>query len=355
VNKRINRFLMFSVVLMVLAMVVVQFPITVNAKKPEVSYNSFLHFTRVVGELGGAGYELFMPDNWNGMLVIGVRGYAHAPTFDIETSGMHALGMAFMTLPSTRYPDTERWAYAWSTFGEGGFCIQKGMIRTHQLTEYVIDNYDVHGKVFLMGMSMGGLISCLLAEKYPNLYDGVLDVCGLKDVKSFYEFQQEFTSLPNPLVNPDPTRDFLINGPAKLPEEIVNAIPVVADPGLPSLMSLRNLAVVSMADEELEFGGTPETKPKAYERYSATYNAGITVPVVSMMGEFDGSVPLYQFDMYYDAVAEAESLAYYRSYTIPGAGHLDSAIMAARWTYFELLADWVVGGVVPDSTPAPVP
>lgn len=246
---------------------------------------------------------------------------------------------------SARYPNTERWAYAWSTLGEGGFCIQKGMIRTHQLTEYVIGNYDVNGKVFLMGMSMGGLISCLLAEKYPNLYDGVLDVCGLKDVKSFYEFQQAMVSF----TDPDDIKELFKEPPVNLPSDFVdtwdNAV----------VMMARNLAMVSMGDEELEFGGAPETKLKAYERYSATYNAGITVPVVSVMGELDSSVPLCQFDMYYDAVAEAASLAYYRSYTILGALHLDSAIMAARWTHLELLADWVVDGVVPDSTSAPVP
>jgi pimeloyl-ACP methyl ester carboxylesterase len=346
IRKKARRIsAVFSTVTIVLLLVGTQFVASVAAKKPEVSYNSVLHFTRVVGELGGAGYELFMPDNWNGMLVVGVRGYAHAPDFNIEASGMHALGMAFMTLPSTRYPDTERWAYAWSTFGEGGFCIQKGMIRTHQLTEYIIDNYDVNGKVLLMGMSMGGLISCLLAEKYPNLYDGVLDVCGLKDVKAFYEFQQTFVSFDDPA----DIRDFLMGPPANLPSWLVN---LISDE---DWQAGQEFAVMSMVDEELEFGGTPETKPKAYERYSPTYNAGITVPVVSMMGEFDFTATLYQFDMYYDAVEEAGSLDYYRSYMIPSAMHLDSAIMAARWTYLELLADWVVTEVAPASTPAPVP
>ena len=345
-NRKKTRRLssIFITATMVLLLVGTQFVASVEAKKPAVSLNS--GFTRVVGELGGAGYELFMPDNWNGMLVIGVRGYAHAPTFDIETSGMHMLGMAFMTSPLTRYPVTERWAYAWSTFGEGGFCVQKGMIRTHQLTEYIIDNYDVHGKVLLMGMSMGGGISCLLAEKYPNLYDGVLDICGVKDVKALYEFQQEYASLPNP----DAIKSFLIGPPANLPEDFADNLPNANQ----VLMNLKNLAITSMADEELEFGGTPETKPKAYERYSPTYNAGITVPVVSMMGELDSSVALYQFDMYYDAVGEAGALDYYRSYMIPGAGHLDIAIMNARWTYWGILVDWVVGGVVPDPTDPPI-
>ena len=344
VNRKKTRRLssIFITATMVLLLVGTQFVASVEAKKPAVSPNP--GFTRVVGELGGAGYELFMPDNWNGMLVIGVRGYAHAPTFDIETSGMHMLGMAFMTSPLTRYPVTERWAYAWSTFGEGGFCVQKGMIRTHQLTEYIIDNYDVHGKVLLISISMGGVISCLLAEKYPNLYDGVLDICGLKDVKSFYEFQQKIVSFTNPVDIKGVFKEPPINLPSGFVDSWDNA----------DVMMARNLAALSMADEELEFGGTPETKPKAYERYSPTYNAGITVPVVSMMGELDSSVALYQFDMYYDAVGEAGALDYYRSYMIPGAGHLDMAIMNARWTYWGILVDWVVGGVVPDSTPAPV-
>ena len=336
--RRISAIL--STVTIVLLLVGTQFVASVAAKKPEPSYNG--QFTRVVGKLGGAGYELFMPDDWNGMLVIGVRGYAHAPTFNIEMSPMHAIGQNFfMNTPG------HKWAYAWSTFGEGGFCVQKGMIRTHQLTEYIIDNYDVHGKVLLMGMSMGGLISCLLAEKYPNLYDGVLDICGLKDIKSLYEFQHDFTSLPSPLIDPEPTRDFLINGPLKIPEEIVKDIPVVADPGIPSLMSTRNLAMTAMADEELELGGTPETKPKAYERYSPTYHADITVPVLSMIGEHDTGVPPYQFKMYYDAVAEAGALDCYRSYTILGGGHVDPVTMAKFPEYWGKLVNWVMTGVAP--------
>jgi pimeloyl-ACP methyl ester carboxylesterase len=240
-----------------------------------------------------------MPDNWNGRLIVGCRGYEGPEMQEMsDTHVMHIAAVAYAGTTGT----SSRYAFAWSTYGEGGWCVQAGMIRTHQLTEYVVENYDVPGPVFLMAFSMGGGIGCLLGEKYPDLYDGVLDVCGVKDMASLWM------------------------------------------PGTPRA-----------EDMEIECGGTPETKPQAYEKRSPTYHADITIPVISIIGELDSNVPVFQFDMYYDAVEEAGCLDYYRSYTIKGAGHVDVKIQMAISTYFLKLKDWVVSGIVPTPTPPPIP
>jgi hypothetical protein len=299
VNKKTRKHLLtFSVILMVSSIVATQFAVTVSAKQPEVSHNSYGHFTRIVGTLDGADYEILIPDNWNGRLIIGCRGYEHEEPEISLTYLMHICAMLFVDNPS----DPPRMAFAWSTYGEGGWCVKEGMIRTHQLTEYIVENYDVSGQVFLLALSMGGEIGCLLGEKYPNLYDGVLDVCGVKD--------------------------------------------------LASLWIAGGIAAENM---EIECGGTPETKLKAYERLSPTCHADITIPVISIIGELDPLVPIVQFDMYYDAVEEAGCLDYYRSYTITGGGHLDGPVQAAIGPCFSILIQWVVYGVVPPPTPPPIP
>ncbi len=270
--------------------------VPVEAAKPDVAYNSILYFTQTRGTLGGAKYEVLMPDNWNGMLIVGCRGYEGSvePEFS-DAYWMHGLA----TMYAGSRLKAPRFAFAWTMYGEGGWCIDAGMIRTHQLTEYVLDNFNVQGKVFLMAFSMGGAIACLLVEKYPNLYDGVLDVCGVKDMASLW--------------NPE------------------------------------------FADLELECGGTPETKPQAYERRSPTYHAGITVPVISVMGELDPLVPVYQFDMYYDAVEDAGCLDYYRSYLAIGGHHIDGPVQALVGPCFTKLVNWVVNGNAPNPTPPPIP
>ena len=69
----------------------------------------------------------------------------------------------------------EGFAAAASSYGNKGFDEKFGVIRTHQLTEFAIDKFDVTGKVFLQGISLGGSIALVLGERYPDVYSGVLD------------------------------------------------------------------------------------------------------------------------------------------------------------------------------------
>ena len=358
-KRKVRRLsLVFSTVLMLTAIVGTQFVITVSAKKSIVNDLTFdsLEYTQVLGTLGGADYELLIPDNWNGILVVGCKGYSHEELeigglemswLGVNPAGQFGFGRLMMM--------NHQVAFAYSNFGTGGFCVKEGMIRTHQLTEYIMDNYEVTGEVYLVGFSMGGLVACLLGEKYPNLYDGVLDVCGAKDVigqhehhKTIVEMQGETDEETAALI-----REYLKGPPARLPAAYVDSI---SDE---SLLAMQANMAFPLEDKIIALGGTPESKPKAYQRISATYNAEIQIPVISIIGGLDGSVPLEQHQLYYDAVSEAGSLDYYRSYIVTNGGHVTLPIFMAIFqpptVGFMNLRNWVENGIVPPATGPPIP
>jgi hypothetical protein len=350
--------LVFSAFLMLTAIVGTQFTVTVSAKKPIVNDLTFgsLEYTQILGTLGGADYELLIPDNWNGILVVACRGYQHEQPeiggtlawLGVNPTGPMGFGRSMMMLHQV--------AFAYSTYGAGGFCVKEGIIRTHQLTEYIIENYEVTGKVYLVGISMGGFVACILAEKYPNLYDGVLDVCGAKDAigqhehhKAVVEIQGETDEETAELL-----REYFKGPPASLPASFVDTISDV------SLLTIQANMAFPLEDKIIAFGGTPETKPKAYQRYSATYYAEIQIPVISIMGGLDGSVPIQQHQLYYDAVSGAGCLDYYRSYLVTTGGHVDLPIFMAIFqpsagAYFMKLRNWVENGIAPTATGPPIP
>ena len=317
------------------------------AVKPQSTHDSTWQYTRYVGKLGKADYEIFMPDNWNGHLVIGCKGFTVSTTTPfpaLENLNTHQIGHLFMNTTALT-TGGKKFAYAQSTYNEIGFCMQAGMIHTHQLTEYIIDNFGVTGKIFLIGLSMGGQIDLMLADKYPDLYAGVLDVCGNKDTTAFYNY---WKGLIETAADPSAIRTYLKGAPASLPAAFVNAIPD------DKLLTIRTSANRVMADVEEQFGGTPESKPQAYDRFSPTCHADITLPVISLVARLDLLVPIQHFNAYYDAVSAAGCLGNYRSYVI-AAQHCDNTIINKIPVYFPSLFNWVNAGTAPAVTGKPLP
>jgi hypothetical protein len=321
----------------------------VLAVKPTITYDSTLKYTRHVGELGGAPYEILMPDNWNGHLVIGCKGYTTTttPIPTMESLNSHVIGLQFMTDSKLVTPGG-RFAYAQSTYGVIGFCMQEGMIHTHQLTQYVVDNFGVSGQIYLIGLSMGGQIANMLVDKYPTLYAGVLDICGNKDTTAFYNYWKGLSEQPNVAA----IRTYLADKPASLPTAYVYDSIKLPDS---ALLKMQAGALVVMADVEAECGGSPDTKPQAYDRISPTCHPNIPVPTLSIVARADLLVPIQHFNDYYDAVKAGGCLSNYRSYTILGAQHCDaSKIIPQVPTYFMQLFSWV-NGAIPAPTPKPLP
>jgi pimeloyl-ACP methyl ester carboxylesterase len=291
----------FSVItLITLISTLISFAPTAQAKVTETDMGDY---TEYVGNLGGAGFALLMPepDDWNGKLVVFCHFYMDESMWSNDPKG----GI-FPTLGFNMFTD-EGYAFAYSTFGEIGLCVQKGMIRTHQLTQWVIDHFGPE-KVFLYGYSMGGNIALLLAEKYPMVYDGVLDVVGIKDYADLYYYYKYISELMG--------GDF------------------------------------DDSDYIAEFGGSPEEKPQAYEKRSPINNIDIRIPIITLYGDSDVVLPPAQHVAYASAL-EAAGVAedYYRSYMYPDFDHFMFGFFPnIILGHLSDLVDWATEDIEPPTT-----
>lgn len=256
-------------------------------------------YTITTGKLGGADYVIYMPENWNGRLIMGCHGYNYISNphtelyFDALAKSLASLGYAFA---STNYNG-----------GERGWLIKEGIIRTHQLTQYIVDNYHVTDKIFILGISMGGNIALNLAYNYPEVYDGVLDICGLKDNIASYNYGQLWATKTVTELRT------IFNIPVAVPDE--------------QIVGLKVFFTTICADIVEANGGTPEEKPQFYEMRDPVCHADIKIPTISLVGAEDLIVPISCHLAYQNAIATAGCSDLYRLYIDATGGHADTPIM----------------------------
>lgn len=274
-------------------------------------------YTENVGTLDGANFAVRFPDQWNGMLAVICRGFSPTPVTDARPT---LNGPQIIALLNSGF------AVAATTYGAAGYCVKKGMNATNQLTKYVVDTYHVPGKVFLVGMSMGGNIALLLGEKYPNVYSGVLDMFGTKDLKNQYQTKVRWMNLSD----------------ADLTAEL-NALTIPLPPNMfmfTSLSVLRGFCRIASSAIAVECGGTPTNASKAYEDISPVYNTNISIPVITVHGTSDAIVPYYEAITYKNAVANAGRSSLYRLYTVVGGQHGDTPVISEIPSRFAELVSW---------------
>jgi len=290
---------------------------------------SLLWYTQTNIVLGGANNTIKIPDNWNGKLVVLCRGYSSIAGFNPNTIPLDTLSPLFIV---------KGYATAASNYGEGGYCVKEGVIRTHQLTEYVLDNYGVTGNVYLAGISMGGNIVLQLGAKYPELYDGVLDICGSKDLAAQYTDKMYYASIADDIA---------------LGKEVVDRGGVNPPYPLPTIAAFRDYCLTSGTEIALACGGTPAEKPKAYERISPTFNAAdIALPTITVHGTADALVPYSTSIEFMNAVVAEGQSSLYRIYKVVGGQHANTPVLGQISPRFDQLVNWVENGVLPPaSTP----
>jgi pimeloyl-ACP methyl ester carboxylesterase len=117
----------------------------------------------------GALYTMFLPNQWNGSLVLFIHGLVD-PALPLA---LPTLGAAADTLGAHGY------ALAYSSFSENGWAVKDGGQRTHELGDLFAAEFGAPSHTYLYGQSMGGLIAVMLAESYPQQYAGLVAECGI--------------------------------------------------------------------------------------------------------------------------------------------------------------------------------
>jgi pimeloyl-ACP methyl ester carboxylesterase len=150
---------MYSAVLALACLFVPGLPLL--AQTPEIHVET--------GTLDGASYRIDMPAKWNGILLIYYHGYSEIPvTFD--QSKPNDIGTGFASAG---------FAVAQSGYSETGLAIERAIPETEALRRYTIAKYGQPKETYVTGHSMGGELTMMTIEGYPNRYDGALPLCGL--------------------------------------------------------------------------------------------------------------------------------------------------------------------------------
>ncbi len=133
------------------------------------------------GVNAGAGYQIEVPDNWNGSLVIwahGFRGTGLELTVDPHP-------LREVLIPS---------GYAWaaSSYTRNDYDISSGVQSTHALIKRFRGLVGKPSQILMTGASMGGHITGVLIEQYPNLFHGAMPVCGVMADHELFDYFLDF-------------------------------------------------------------------------------------------------------------------------------------------------------------------
>jgi pimeloyl-ACP methyl ester carboxylesterase len=121
-----------------------------------------------------------LPKNWNGYLVVYAHGYV-SPQLDLALP-VEELGQG--TLPDGQsiidVLMSLGFAFATSSYHKNGYAIEQASPDINALVHHFESNVAPAPaeKVFITGGSEGGLLTTMLVEKYPEIYDGGLAMCG---------------------------------------------------------------------------------------------------------------------------------------------------------------------------------
>jgi pimeloyl-ACP methyl ester carboxylesterase len=120
------------------------------------------------GQAGNAAFRIDIPAKWNGSLIMFCHGYNPFPIAQKDLGLDPTLHLLF----------DQGYAVAQSGYSAGGWAVAEALSETEALRKYFQKKYGEPKETYVMGLSMGGLLTVALMEQYPNIYKGGLALCG---------------------------------------------------------------------------------------------------------------------------------------------------------------------------------
>jgi pimeloyl-ACP methyl ester carboxylesterase len=151
-------------------------PINGDEQPEDATFTALPGAVAHAGELNGGAYRIEMPDEWNGDLVIYMRGsqmfgnvlHAEAPTFLRDYLIEHGYAWA-----STSYDRT------YEVYGAAAD-------QSAALWDHFAARFGRPRRTYAVGDSMGGGAAIISAERYADRYDGALSACGVAGASPHY-------------------------------------------------------------------------------------------------------------------------------------------------------------------------
>ena len=316
----------------------------------------------------GALYRICFPDSWNGDLILYAHGYVE-PTSPLALPDDQVNGQSIaVTVNGLGY------AYATTSYRANGLVVPEA---TEDLLELETTARRLYrpdpSRTFILGVSEGGLVATLAAERHPQSFEGALAACGplgsfRRQLDYFDDFRVVFDYL-FPGVIPGSAVDIpasvvahwddiytpavvaaLATHPSAARELVSITGAAVASDDIPSI-ALTAIAVlwynvIGSANAQARLGGQPfDNSTRVYSGSSddVALNAGVarftadpstvaeiaqfettgnlTVPLVTLHTTGDPVVPFEQEALYADKVAQAGATARLSQSGITRYGH----------------------------------
>ncbi len=142
-----------------------------------VATHSALAIDEATGVINGAEYAMFVPPAWNGRLILYAHGFVD-PDAAIALPDAAPADVAPWVVQLRETLLSAGYAVAYSSYAENGWAVKDGAARTHELRDLFSSRFGAPTHVYVMGRSLGGLITVFLAENFPGAYQGALALCG---------------------------------------------------------------------------------------------------------------------------------------------------------------------------------
>ena len=239
-----------------------------------------------------AGFRAEVPDNWNGSLVMwahGFRGTGLELTVDNHPLRPLLIALGF--------------AWAASSYSRNDYDVTTGVQDTHALAEFFEDLVGEPDRVYMTGASMGGHITGVSIEQYPDAYDAALPICGVLGDYALFDYFLDFNAAAQQLGTGasqfpvDPAQYIGVTVPA-IKAGLAAAWPFLLNPdgeNLKSLTELRSGGERPNFDEAFVFWNSI---PTATGPGNFLFNLGLgdgTLPRAPGVG-VDNIGVVYQFD-----------------------------------------------------------
>lgn len=131
------------------------------------------------GTLDGAAYEVRMPQNWNGTLLIWSHGYRSAQPVPPDFAPVDTTAQVAPDDDVASALLKQGYALAGSSYASNGWAVADGVRAGEGLYDYVRTNIGQPQRVYVWGASLGGLITAELAERHPEWVSGAAPMCGV--------------------------------------------------------------------------------------------------------------------------------------------------------------------------------
>jgi pimeloyl-ACP methyl ester carboxylesterase len=334
------------------------------------------------GRLGGAAYQIEIPDEWNGGLVMWMHGFGEfEPQANVAPPDFR------------RYLTANGYAWAASSYSTTSLIPQRGADETAALWDYFVREHGRPDWTYASGLSMGGWSAHIAAERYGDRYDGALALCGAVGTvpalrisaeyfiagayvagvrQPDYDASRDIGQLVDGRIRPaldDPDRRALFDrimvdltgGPRAFAVEGIHdeedtnferASLIVAARLAPPRETPYRLGPDSpVSSEAFNRDAIVIPTSDAYDEFSAgmEVTGDLAMPLITLHTTGDGQVPINQAQILRDRVQAAGRSDRLVQRVIEDPGHCGFST-SEQEAAFQALVDWVERGVKPDGT-----